>query len=311
MPERDDHHTYGGVMFYRDTLEFFLQALRFYEDLLKSDVQAINDDPDLKLFLTPSDEEKLPVHEELGRIGRIREWLSERLSGDGWVIHLPISHGTVRLLKSVSELYMSHLQARRNALAARPNLSKQALEAVDQRLAAVRSKSTTGVFSEATVRPLLVDQAVPASAQGDAPAQASLAVTAAPRPVLLSSIEVLDPELRTRCLDLFGQFTETGQHDRLDTVISEATRILERQASQVVGRCDLHRGRRTGDVRAGRNESEGRSVVDQCRTRRGAPSLSRRVWVHTQPHPSPPHHRPVTRADPPGSWHHRLSALPA
>lgn len=45
--------------------------------------------------------------------------------------------------------------------------------------------------------------------------------------MVVESIEIRDSELRRRCLDLFDQFQQDGQHDRLDTVITEATRILD------------------------------------------------------------------------------------
>lgn len=48
-----------------------------------------------------------------------------------------------------------------------------------------------------------------------------------PQPVVLESIEIRDPELRKRCLDLFTKFRTEGAHDRLDTVVTEATRVLE------------------------------------------------------------------------------------
>jgi hypothetical protein len=52
--------------------------------------------------------------------------------------------------------------------------------------------------------------------------------TGSPPPQIpVASIEIHDPELRKRCLDLFTQFQRDGHHDRLDTVVNEATRILE------------------------------------------------------------------------------------
>jgi uncharacterized protein (TIGR02391 family) len=44
---------------------------------------------------------------------------------------------------------------------------------------------------------------------------------------LATSIELVDPQLRERCLDLFNVFDESNQPHRFDTVVSEATRILE------------------------------------------------------------------------------------
>jgi hypothetical protein len=230
MSEHPDHHQYGAVLFYGETLEFFLSGLRFYEGLLQKDLDEINKDPDLKLFLNPTDTGRFPVHDELARVKRVHEWLTGELKGnDRFGANVSVSHGTVRFIKSVCQLYLQYLESKRNALAARPNISREALSAVDQKLSALREKTVIGVFKEATARPLLVEQMVsetpPRPVVVDSPAV--IAATQVPRPVLIDTIEILDGELRSRCMDLFGQFSESGQHDRLDTVISEATRILE------------------------------------------------------------------------------------
>lgn len=59
--------------------------------------------------------------------------------------------------------------------------------------------------------------------------------TGRPRPVVLDSIGILDDELRSRCLDLLEQFQQDGQPDRLDTVITEATRIFEHRLRTLSG----------------------------------------------------------------------------
>src|SRR5690606_35773409 len=41
-----------------------------------------------------------------------------------------------------------------------------------------------------------------------------------------------------RCLDLFNQFQESGQADRNDTVVAEASRILENRLRKVLGADD-------------------------------------------------------------------------
>jgi hypothetical protein len=238
MAEPGDQHNYGLVLFYRDTLEFFLEAIRFYDALLRKDLDEIARDPDLKLFLTTEESERFPVHEEVARVERVRLWLEGLLKGDDrFGAHASVSHGTVRFLKSIGSVYLKHLEAKRETLAAKPNISRQALNAVDQKLAALREKIEIGVFKEASIRPLLADEVLPRSTPA-APLPGSPIATATiqpSRPVMIDSIEILDPELRTRCMDLFGQFTETGQHDRLDTVVTEATRILEDRLRRLSG----------------------------------------------------------------------------
>jgi len=53
------------------------------------------------------------------------------------------------------------------------------------------------------------------------------------RPIILGSIEILDTELRSRCLDLFEAFRTEGTTDRLDTVLTEGTRVLENRIRAV------------------------------------------------------------------------------
>ena len=98
-----------------------------------------------------------------------------------------------------------------------------------------------GVFRNASPVSLLVEQIIgevdrtqekslPQDENG-----AELAKAGRPKPVLLESIQLIDSTLRKRCLDLFADFEETKQHDRFDTVIAEATRILEDRLRQAIG----------------------------------------------------------------------------
>ena len=68
--------------------------------------------------------------------------------------------------------------------------------------------------------------------------EAPLLAASRPRPIIVGSIELLDHELRTRCLDLFNTFQESGQSERNDTVVSEASRILENRLRTVTGSSD-------------------------------------------------------------------------
>jgi len=42
-----------------------------------------------------------------------------------------------------------------------------------------------------------------------------------------TTIEIVDQQLRGRCLDLFNEFDSSNQSHRFDTVVTEATRVLE------------------------------------------------------------------------------------
>ncbi len=141
---------------------------------------------------------------------------------------MTISHGNVRFIKSTAILYLRNLQNKRNSLSKKPNVSRYVLETVDNRISSLEEKIGMGVIGRASATPLLVEELLSEKTQVCPPgSHDGLAGAERPRPVLFDSIPILDSTLKARCLDLFAAFREDGKHDRLDTVIAEATRILE------------------------------------------------------------------------------------
>ena len=237
--EPNDRYLYTWVMFYPSTWEVLRKSVGFYEELLRADIAALEGDPDLSALIDKRTRDKLEVYRELERATRVREWMekeSEKAEEDAWDLDVSLHHGTVRYLKATGELYLAHLRNRRDKLASRPNISRYVLEAVDAELTRIEELLQSGVFEKATPMPLLYDQLLlPDDRIDEEEEEPRLALRTAPRPVVVSTIEILDPELRKRCLDLFEAFREDGQRDRLDTVITEATRILEHRLRLLSG----------------------------------------------------------------------------
>ena len=182
------------------------------------------------------------IGRERERARRVRGWIEQHLARSREAhknfpfVDISVSHEMVRLLKSVELLYLEHLHRKRDALASRPTTSKALLEALDQQLAKLKEKTEQGVFQAASPYPLVLDQLPLITVDPTAvtsPSSAELAPR--PRAVVLDSIEIRDLELRRRCLDLLAQFQQDIEHDRLDTVISEATRILEDRLRALAG----------------------------------------------------------------------------
>jgi hypothetical protein len=232
IPEPDDYYTYSWVMFYATTWRQLLAAVSFYEALLNDDIGALEADPDLSKLIDEAKRKDLSIYKELDRTIRIRQWMEsqvEKAAPDAFDYDISISHGTVRFIKAILELYLSHLRQRRDLIASRPNISRHVLETIDSELTRLQELTQSGVFAKATPMPLLFDQLVEESKRSETgkPTAKSLSSAVSPRPVVISSIEILDPDLRGRCMDLFEVFREDGQRERLDTVLTEATRILE------------------------------------------------------------------------------------
>ena len=237
MAEPDDGYMYSYVMFYADTFRFHLASVKFYEQLLTDDLNALKSDTYIRQVLDDEVLKNLPLHKEIRRVTRIREWMEEKIAKTGskaWDYEVSISHETVRFLKSTMQLYLNQIKQRRNVIADRPNISRHALDALDTRISSLEEKTQMGVFAKATPEPLLVDEVSPAqTSEPSQTALAGLAGVSRPRPIILGSIEILDSELRSRCLDLFEVFRTEGTPERLDTVLTEGTRILENRIRAV------------------------------------------------------------------------------
>lgn len=236
--EPNDNHVYDSIHVFQDTFDFLYRSLCFYRDLLKGAIDAVNLDPDLKALLGTDAQRSSPATKELQRVQSAISWwdqLRAREGEDAGDYNIgSFSHGVVKFLKSVAGLYLRRLRSKRDAFSQRPGESKYVLESLDTELARFEEKMrTSGVFGKATTIPLLVEDVIEAKGVAAAPNQSSQQVPGLPerqldaKPLLLESIQILDPSLRERCLDLFNDFERRSQHDRFDTVIAEATRILE------------------------------------------------------------------------------------
>jgi len=238
--ENPDNYIYNFVMFDRQTVAFMVKALNFYLDLLHRESMQLASDADLDFLVSEESRRELGLGRDKDRTERIEQWLEEELEKREGVynLHLTLSHWIVRVVKSAALLYIAHLKNRRNALADRPNVTRNTLNAVDRELGAKEELfRTAGIFKNASELPLLADQELPSLAQEPHPTTVEQPLSRAvlSRPVLVDPIQILDPELRERCLDIFNRFQESGQSDRNDTVVAEASRILENRLRLAIG----------------------------------------------------------------------------
>lgn len=240
--EPPDHHLYEAVWFYPDTLRFFAAAAKNYESLLEREKLIVENDPHLAHFLTDEFKRLYKVGFEYKRAVRLRGWVEKKIAdapaADEY--ELAFDHGSARFLKSAGLLYLGLIKQRRNDLSREPNITSNLLNAIDRRVTTLEELLRSGVFSLASPLPLLAAQELNNSptVASDTTAQESLATVARPKPVVIDSIEILDVDLRRRCLDLFTQFREEGHDDRYDTVVAEATRILEDRLRRITGTTD-------------------------------------------------------------------------
>jgi len=230
MAQPSDSHYFEHVGFRPETLRLFANALRFYAAALENDLAAIQMDPELAKLLDDRSLRSFQISREITEAREMAERTEQMVPraesmGDA---EMPISHGLVRKLKAVSLLYLADLEQRRNQIAGGRALTTYGTDLLDTKLLELREKLEMGVFKGAEPTPLII-----------APAAAERAVTAAAKVTVTQStyttIELVDQELRERCLDLFNDFDSSLQSHRFDTVIGEATRILEDRIRKVGG----------------------------------------------------------------------------
>jgi hypothetical protein len=231
MSQPSDSHLYRNLLVTPDLMRLFVNALHFYANALEQDIAAFRLDEELAKLL---DERTLRSFQISRAIEYSREIAGriEKLVPDTESVgasDMPMTHGLVRQLKAVCLLYIGELEKRRNAIATERASTIRSLEVIDTKLLELREAMEKGVFGRAEPVPLLI-----APDAAERPLQTSQAVTIT-RSDGVVTIEIVDQELRERCLDMFNEFDESNQPHRFDTIIMEATRILENRVRTTAG----------------------------------------------------------------------------
>lgn len=226
-----DNYLYHAVSFRADTLKFYIDAFSHYLALLETDLQSLQDDPFISKLLGEDVIENVPIAREISRIKQYIEFLERMIrdAGNRWV-EWSLYQSEVRLIKSIVGLYLSELKIRRDTFARSHRVSIAALESIDNRMAKLSENILGGVFEKADPV-LLLTNAYEDSISSSTQSKAQRDGTPLPTPIY--GIELLDVELRERCLDLVGKFA--NDPSRLDTIISEATRLLEHRIRNLSG----------------------------------------------------------------------------
>ncbi len=228
--EPSDSHMYNSLWFNAKDLEFFIKSLRFYQSLLKKDIEKVEQNEYLSDLLDNDLKEELGLEKDVYKTKRYIDFFEQELKNEKRLLeyYISMSHRDIRYLKSICLVYIKSLYNGRNKFSAQVNTSIRILKAVDTQITRLEELMKSGVFASATPVPLLIDQLEENENIEETEAEEeSIAHTRRPKPVLISSIEIIDSELKNRCLDLFNHFEESAQPERHDTVIVEATRILE------------------------------------------------------------------------------------
>jgi hypothetical protein len=231
MTQPSDSHIYNDVLVPAYLLELFANASRFYASLLEHDIATFQLDEELARLFDAQTLDSFHMYRDIDEVRRIAERAEKLLPAAKSMgsMTMPMSHGHVRLLKAMSLLYIGELEHRRNAAAVGRTLTARALRIIDARLVEMREAMDMGILGHAEPVPLLV-----AAEAAERPSQAAKMVTVTTGAGVVS-IDLIDQELRSRCLDLFNNFSDEGPTTRFDTIVAEATRILEDRIRKISG----------------------------------------------------------------------------
>lgn len=228
--EPSDNHIYEFVMFRVDSLKLMITALKFCEKQLESALASLRKDKEWDEILDEARWNTIPSSQELGRIKRVIDWLENLVKDRNQPydsVHTGISHGAARYMKTALTVYVEHFKLKRDALARNSSVPSSVIETIDARLAELREMTNLGIFQQASLIPLIagqervVDRVIGIKDVPEATLPQPLPVS------VISTVQILDKQLQDRCLDLFQNFTEQNQGHRYDTIITEATRVLE------------------------------------------------------------------------------------
>ena len=237
MPRFPDSHIHYHAAFSAETTRLLIQALRYYANRLESDLQVVRDNSALSGLLDEEATRTFPIAQEISELRRHADYLVEKLKhAEQWGDYeMPISHGLVRKYKSICMLYLTELERQRDYVSSRHAFTMLGMEAIDTKLSAWLEKLAMPLFREAELVPLQFADVVVAPSEPGVQVASDSKASYVPAPKVATTIEIVDQQLRERCLDLFNEFNSSNQSHRFDTVVNEATRVLEDRIRKLAG----------------------------------------------------------------------------
>jgi uncharacterized protein (TIGR02391 family) len=232
--EPHDNAMYKWLTFGRPAVDVFIKGSELYKAELLAIREGLNSDPVLAEVLRAGETNR--IDEETANVERMLAWLRGRKDEQPgrWHLHLHnVSHLTVRYLKAAAKLYVDDVRQRRDALASKLGLGGLATEDLDVAIARVEEVLTSPPLQSATPLPLAFLRSRTSDIAPEKPLEAPPHRERVTE--VASTIEVLDPDLRKRCVSLLHHLTETQAPEQYDSVLRESTTILEDRLRSACG----------------------------------------------------------------------------
>jgi len=180
--------------------------------------------------------ENSAVSHEMTTLDHMIQWCKDRFaeSQGNWAFPLEITYGGLRWLKAGILFEVKSLSETRDQIFSKqPVLAVSVIEAINSKISSIENMAESGQFNGMQPIPLAYGAvSVPPTT---VKVVDSLGMNPKVQPLLLH-VELMDSELRRRCGDLYEQFTsEPANQDRFDTVLREASTLLEDRIRNISG----------------------------------------------------------------------------
>ena len=232
-----DHHVHRIWWLNKESLLHYKEAALHYKKLLDRAWEKVQARQDLLAILDERERNSLPIGIERDQVDYLINHLDKLISDAdqfGDTHFAEVSHGWVRLVKSLCHLYEEHLRREIDRLEKVREMPAVVLSSLRTRLAQLSEKTSMGVFANATPMSLLIEDWITVENPPEVPAPVKEEIAApgdpgGAGPVLRTfpALPVLDTILRERTVDLYSIFEAGASEERYDTVLREIGAVVE------------------------------------------------------------------------------------
>ncbi len=214
------------VFFDSDELQLALSGLQRYRPFLEQ-MRGI----EVRFRL-----ERSPVTQEIEKLDRMVAYCNKVLAELAKGTHgfYSITYGSLRWLKAGMLFEIAALKKERDqCVSQRGVMPRIVLESINSKIASLENLAEQGIFNGLVPIQLVVASAEPVPLRIEVADSMHHDVSS---PSCVMRVELMDPELLRRCGDLYEKFADSPEHqDRFDTVLREASTVLEDRIREVSG----------------------------------------------------------------------------
>jgi len=180
-----------------------------------------------------------PYKQEIDRIQQMVEWGEDRLKKDnkthGTITVSGASYGSLRYLKAGMLLLVRMLVEKKRAVIQKHgSIPRSILKSYDEKIKVLENLAEEGVLNGLKPAEVFFELRSPVNAESSIEIKKE-AVDVKLSESRIDEIQIIDPVLRERCLDLLRKLYDAGSQVQLDTIVRESSVVLEDRVKTISG----------------------------------------------------------------------------